>query len=129
MNIIRWIARILTVPIFWLAVAMVVVPDPELVWPVPLTDRIIIGFLYVSVLGLLIGWRWEGVGGAIAVAGVAGHVLAVGVFADDQSRALMGSALFGSVLLVPAILFLIYWQLGRGRGEAMGPSEEPAPDA
>jgi hypothetical protein len=62
---IRWIARIWSILIFVIALMIIVVPDPNVVEPVPLTDWIELGFYGVAILGLLVAWRWEGLGGAI----------------------------------------------------------------
>jgi hypothetical protein len=49
-TIIRWIARVWSILIFLVALLVVVVPDPNVVQPVPLTDWIELGFYWVSIL-------------------------------------------------------------------------------
>ena len=80
LTIIRWTARIWSILIFVIALLVIVVPDPNVVEPVPLTDWIMLGFYGASIGGLLLAWRWEGLGGAIAIAGVVSHNVAFRVF-------------------------------------------------
>jgi len=85
--IIRWIARVWSILIFAIALLIIVVPDPNVVQPVLLTDWIELGFYWVSILGLLLAWRWEGLGGAIAIAGVAGRDVAFRIFKGRSRNA------------------------------------------
>ena len=131
-TIIRWIARVWSVLIFLVALLIVVAPDPYVVQPVPLTDWIELGFYWVSILGLLLAWRWEGLGGAIALAGIVGHAVAFRIFRGSW----FVQAIPVFVLGLPGILFLVCWALSRGRSasrpsgdkrEAAGPmTSQPA---
>jgi hypothetical protein len=114
-KIIRWIARVWSILIFVIALLIVVVPDPNIVQPVPLTDWIELGFYWVSILGLLLAWRWEGLGGAIAIAGVVGHGVAFRIIRGYWFHILVPAALLEFVLALPGILFQVCWALSRGR--------------
>jgi len=114
-TILRWIARVWSILIFLVALLIVVVPDPNVVEPVPLTDWIELGFYGVSILGLLLAWRWEGLGGAIAIAGVVGHDVAFRIIRGYWFHVLVPAALLEFVLVLPGILFLACWALSRGR--------------
>ena len=116
-TIIRWIARIWSILIFALAVLVIRTPDPWVVEPVPLADQIVMGLFGVAILGSLIAWRWEGLGGAIAIASVVAH---------DVTTRIMGGGGAWSQLLTPAsplvflfgfpgILFLVCWALSRSK--------------
>jgi len=115
MTIIRWIARVWSILIFVVALLIIVVPDPNVVQPVPLTDWIELSFYGVAILGLLLAWRWEGLGGAIAIAGVAGHDVAFRIIRGYWFLALVPSALLEFLFVLPGILFLACWALSRGR--------------
>ena len=131
-TIIRWIARVWSVLIFLVALLIVVAPDPYVVQPVPLTDWIELGFYWVSILGLLLAWRWEGLGGAMALAGIVGHAIAFRIFRGDWFVQTLPIFVLG----LPGILFLVCWALSRGRSasrssggkrEAAGPmNSQPA---
>ncbi len=58
-TIIRWMARVWSILIFATALLIIVVPDPNVVQPVPLTDWIELSFYWVSILGLLLAWHWK----------------------------------------------------------------------
>jgi hypothetical protein len=118
-TIIRWIARIWTIPIFVFALGEILIPDPYAVQPVPLADWISLGFLGVSILGLLLAWRWEGLGGAIAIAGFVGHVVAFGITRGYWWFGALGSLAF--ILVLPGILFLVCWALSRGKRKLAAP--------
>jgi len=76
---------------------------PELILFVP---------LFVAWLGLLLGWRWEGLGGTLIVVGIEGFYL--------THFALTGFGRFPRgwafpALAVPGFLFLLCWFLQRNR--------------
>lgn len=118
-TIIRWIARIWSILLFVLALLIIVAPDPNVVKPVPLTDWIELGFYGVAILGLLIAWRWEGLGGAIAIAGVVGNNVAFGII---RGYWFPGLAIPAFLFVVPGTLFLACWALSRGKREVTGPT-------
>ena len=120
MTIIRWIARVWSILIFLVALLIVVVPDPNVVQPVPLTDWIELGFYWVVILGLLLAWRWEGLGGAIALAGIVGHAVAFRIFRDTW----FVQAIPVFILGLPGILFLLCWALSRSRRSSSGGKRE-----
>ncbi len=64
----RWVARVWSFIIFAGALIIVFSPDPDLTEPVPPVDWLLPGLWGVAILGLLIAWRWERIGGLISVA-------------------------------------------------------------
>ena len=124
-TIIRWIARIWSILIFVIALLIVVLPDPNVVQPVPLTDWNELGFYWVSILGLLLAWRWEGLGGTMAIAGVAGHDVAFRIIRGYWFHVLVPSALLEFVFVLPGILFIACWALSRSRRSPSGGKHEP----
>ena len=111
-TILRWVARIWSILVFLFALGVMVAPDPYVVEPVPLGDWIQLGFYGLAVLGLLLAWRWEGLGGAIAIAGVVGSGVAFGI---SRGYWFPGLAIPALLVAVPGILFLVCWRLSRGR--------------
>ena len=83
---------------------------PELILFVP---------LFLAWLGLWLGWRWEGLGGALVVVGMAGFYL--------THFALTGFGRFPRgwafpAIAVPGLLFLLCWFLRRkGAGRSNWP--------
>ncbi len=61
-------------------------------------------------IGLILAWKWEGLGGIIAIASIIGFHL--------QMLVVHGKADFGlffELLAAPGILFILYWILSRKR--------------
>ncbi|MCJ7667472.1 MAG: hypothetical protein MUP04_04170 [Anaerolineae bacterium] len=114
-TIIRWIARIWSILIFVLALLVIITPDPYVVEPVPLADRILMGFFGVAILGLLIAWRWEGLGGAIAIASAVGHDATFRITRGYWFLKLPPSAPLEFLFVLPGILFLVCWALSRSK--------------
>jgi hypothetical protein len=109
-TIIRWVARIWSIPIFLFVLGNIVASDPNVVRPIPITDWIELSFYWIATLGLLLAWRWEGVGGTIAIAGILGHGLAFRVIRGTWFIQTLPLVALG----VPGILFLGCWVLSRG---------------
>ncbi len=115
-TILRWFARIWSGLVFVVALLIMVAPDPYVVEPVPLGDRIQLGFYGLAILGLLSAWRWEGLGGAVAIAGVVGSGVAFAMFSGYWFPGLLIPAF---LIALPGALFLVCWRLSRGmRGPA-----------
>ena len=100
---IRWVARVWSILIFVVALLIVIAPDPNVVQPVPLTDWIELGFYWVSIIGLLLAWRWESLGGATAIIGIAGHAVAFRIFRGNWFVQTLPIFVLG----LPGILFLL----------------------
>jgi sorbitol-specific phosphotransferase system component IIBC len=103
--IIRWLARIigtLSIAIFlFLFVAEIVEKgriDVE-------SDRIIMTvFMFLAFIGLIIAWKWEGLGGAMALGGlIAFNILAPA--SPFKGGLLVVTGLYG----LPALLFVFCW--------------------
>jgi hypothetical protein len=122
---IRWIARI------WGTVILVVVifiligsitegitgqSDPYAVEDIPTIEKIPPAFIALSALGLGLAWRWEGIGGAIAVFfQLAALPLLIVHWPIMENFPNYLIAPYGVSLLtaIPGILFLIYWWRSR----------------
>ena len=102
---IRWTARI--IGILSMAVFLVFfVADCVHKGRIPVeSDRIFMTvFLLLVFIGLSIAWKWEGIGGATALAGLIGYnIVAPTTVASAGTLAV--TALYG----VPALLFLYCW--------------------
>ena len=73
---------------------------------------LIVGSL-ATVIWLLVAWRWELVGGILAIATMCLRELAWVLIKGDWFA---GFLILWAVVLPPAILFLIAWWLDRGAG-------------
>ncbi|NIM98662.1 MAG: hypothetical protein GTO24_11465 [candidate division Zixibacteria bacterium] len=114
-TIIRWIARILSI-ISVAFLLIMVVPQlfsPQQSKPLAFGETVGLFFFPLGVcIGLIIAWKWEGLGGMIAVGGaICFHVtmLITGGSLDINP--------FIEALAVPGLLFLTCWLLSRGRLE------------
>ena len=109
-NIILWIARILGT----LVVAFVLFflladifggkePDGN---GLSLKDAItFVFFPFSTIIGLTLAWKWEGLGGLITILGLVGLL----IIRPD----LASSLLLMSIIVVPGLLFLIYWYMSK----------------
>lgn len=123
---IRWIARVWGTLI--IAVTLLVVigsawnwvttgqADPYAAEDYPAIENLAVLFILLSTLGLGLAWRWEGLGGAIAVVfslATLAVLLIHWPIARDFSRYLV--APYGTWLIaaIPGVLFLVYWWRSR----------------
>jgi len=105
--ILRWVARIWSLGILALALAIVLGPNPNATGePIPAADTIQLGLLGASVLGLLIAWLWERLGAWIAIGTlVARDILYIIV----NGEWFVNFLLFWLAILPPAVMFLLAW--------------------
>ncbi|NOR83717.1 MAG: hypothetical protein GQ526_09515 [Ardenticatenales bacterium] len=118
---IRWIARIWSFPIVIFALLMLTgyawnwvttgVADPYAVEDYPPIEALPPILMFVSVLGLGIAWRWERLGGTIAIVFQLAAFLLLS-FTTPITRDFPRSAvpyLMSIVIATPGILFLVGW--------------------
>ena len=103
-KIIRWIARIWSLLIFAFAMVMVFFPDSSITEPIPFEDWFLLSLWGIAIIGLLAAWRWEWVGGIIAIA--------VMFFREVMWIILKGGwminfLIFWFLIIPPAVLFMI----------------------
>ena len=109
-KIIRWIARIWSILIFVVALLRIFVPDPSVTEPVPALDWFLLSLWGVAILGLLIAWRWELIGGIITIATMFFRELIWVMLKGDW---LVNFLIIWLIVVPPAILFLVAWGLER----------------
>jgi len=100
----RWVARIWSLGPILFVLLEVLTPDSELVEPVPWTDWLALSFVFISVFGLAVAWRWERLGGWISVSSL---VVFTVLFLISVERAFPVVLIFLVAIGVPAVLFLI----------------------
>jgi hypothetical protein len=118
---IRWIARIWSLPIIVYALLMFVgyawnwattgVADPYAVEDVPATEALPPIFMFLSVLGLGVAWRWERLGGTIVIVFQL-VVLSLLLIYTPLIREFPRSALpylLWIIVTIPGVLFLVCW--------------------
>ena len=125
---IRWIARIWSVVL--IVITLIIVggyasswlttgtADPHAVEDYPFIENIPPLLMVLSVVGLGLAWRWEGIGGVIAVlcTRATPHMLLIHwPIAEDFPRFLVAPYGTWLVVLVPGVLFLICWRRSRGK--------------
>lgn len=120
--VLRWVARIWSLFLLALLLLIAVLPDPNAVAPVPLSDWVVLGLLVGgALLGLLVAWVRELAGGLIVIAGWLAHTIGFRVARGEWMPA-SGILVQMLLFLVPAVLFLICGYLSRP-----GPAETPTP--
>jgi hypothetical protein len=121
----RWIARIWSAPLIAIAVMMLIgyawdwatlgTPDPYAVEGASFSEALPPIFMFLSVLGLGIAWRWEGWGASIALGFQIVTIvllLVQGSSTDEASRAAI-PFLMSLVIVIPGLLFLASWWRSR----------------
>lgn len=98
----RWIARIWTIPILVFACGQLLSPSSRSIAACLPRDDLDMGMMGIIVLGLLLAWRWEALGGFLALVGIAAHYVTycvmIGPTFPRWAIALLG---------VPAVLFMV----------------------
>jgi hypothetical protein len=122
-RILRWIARIWSLAVLVAALLIVILPDRYAVYPVPLTDWVLLSFYWIAILGLLIAWRWEALGGTLAIAAVFGRAVAVYVIRKVWPFDLSSLSIL-AVFILPGILYLVCWGLSRHHKSEVPPEHE-----
>lgn len=107
-KIIRWIARIWSLPIFVFTLLRVFTPDPLVTEPVPAEDWFLLSLWGVAILGLLVAWRWERFGGILTIATMFAREIIWVILKGDW---LVNFLIIWAFLVPPAILFLVAWGL------------------
>lgn len=116
----RWIARVWTILLFLILVLIVVVPDPYMVEPVPISEWIELSFYGLAFVGLALAWRWEAPGGIIAITGIACNAMVFRIFRGTWFIQTIPVLVFG----LPAVLYLSSWYLTRHKSDGSPLPEE-----
>jgi hypothetical protein len=103
-SILRWIARVWSLLLAALALLMALTPDPSITEPVPFEDWFLLSFWGVAIVGLLIAWRWETVGAALAVASMILRELAWVVL---KGQWIVNFLIVWALIIPPAILIIV----------------------
>ena len=107
----RWVARIWSLLIFAFALLKIFTPDPYATGdPIPADDQFLLALWGVAILGLLIAWRWEMVGGMITIATMFIRELAWVLLKGPW---LVNFLIIWAVLVPPALLFIAAWRMER----------------
>lgn len=116
-SILRWIARVWSVVSVGFVLCILV---GELVYPhaaPPSSVREMVGLLLFPLgvcVGLVLAWRWEAVGGAIALGSLALFYLVL--FLSD-GRFPRGP--YFALVAAPGLLFLVAWAIGTRRKDGV----------
>lgn len=100
----RWVARIWSLGLILFALLVILTPDANQGVAVPWTDWLNLSIVFISVLGLALAWRWERLGGWIAVISLAIFTV---LFLITVERSFPTVLIFLVGIGVPAALFLI----------------------
>jgi len=73
---------------------------------------VMFAFLGLAQVGILMAWRWEGIGGFLAVFGVIASIL-LNIFWVQGPR-MVGSIIGSLFWLIPSFLFIYCWWKTRG---------------
>ncbi len=98
--------------------------DPYAAEDYPFIENLPPLFIFLSALGLGLAWRWEGLGGAIAVffqLATLPVLLIHWPIAEDFPRYLFAPYGISVVVAIPGILFLIYWAQARKKESSKRP--------
>ena len=114
---VRRVARIWSIVIIGItlvvAIAHIVEPEPETT-DYPPIENLLPVLMCLSVLGLAIAWRWEGVGGALNIGFFVANLLLYWVIRGRFFP--FGALVTLSAAVVPGVLFLMCWWRTKSRG-------------
>ena len=99
-TVLRWTARVWSLVLLATAVLMFIFPDPAETEPIATGDAIVLGMWGLSVIGLLLGWRWERLGAVVVIAGVVGNAVGFRIVKGDWYPNL-------NYVIIPLILFVL----------------------
>lgn len=108
-RLLRWAARLTTILAIALIVAMQLVPDPETGgFAAPTIEQAVLALFMpgLTLLGFLLAWRWEALGGAVMVAAFPLFVLAVRVL-NGRWIQLDVALIMWALLALPGVLFML----------------------
>jgi len=112
-TVIRWIARVWSLVLLAIVLLMLLTPDPNATEPMLAEDWFLLGLWALAFLWLLVAWRWELVGGILAIATMFVRELAWVLIKGDW---FVGFLFLWAAFVSPAILFLVAWGLDRRSG-------------
>jgi hypothetical protein len=108
-QIVRWIARLLPIPLVLFVVVMNLAPDPltgELSRTVTIPQVVLaLCFPGLYVVGWLVAWRREIAGGALMVLGIALFIATIALV-HGADRITLSLLVIGLIIAVPGVLFL-----------------------
>ena len=110
---VRWTARILSILSIGILL-LFLIGEGDFSEPIRLTTEELIGLLFFPlgvVVGMVVAWRWEGIGAAIGI----GSLLAFYLF-HFAMRQKFPSGPFFLIFALPGFLFGLSWLLSRNRG-------------
>lgn len=102
MHACRWLGRLLSIPVFLFLIAEVLDSHSGGRGPTPSEWFLIALFPGTMALGLLIGWKWELLGGSLAVAGLGAFYAACAALGRGMPK-----GPYFLVFTVPGILMLL----------------------
>ncbi len=103
-TILRWIARIWSLLVFIFALVVIFSPDPYAVHPPTAKEVFLLSFWGIAILGLLIGWKWERLGGFIAIFTMAVREL---VYWAVTGEWIINFLLIWVLVIPPAVMYLL----------------------
>jgi hypothetical protein len=102
-KVLRWVARIWSVPAILWSLAEILFPHGGDAY-VPWYDWVLLGLMGLAVIGLALAWRWEALGGWIAIAGYLLHVALWPIFRGSWA---MTWLIFLAFVGAPGLLFVL----------------------
>ena len=100
----RWIARIWSLGPILFVLGEILFPHSEEGVEVPLIVWLNLSLIFIAVLGLALAWRWERLGGWMAMIFLAAFMVR---FIINVERSFTSGLIFLAAVGVPAVLFLI----------------------
>lgn len=112
-TVIRWIARVASIP----SIVALLLPYfvEGLYWLQATSLREVIGHVcfFTVLVGLILAWRWEGLGGGLTVTGIAAFYVTWWLYGKSPRGP------FFLLIAAPGLLFLLYWVLRRRAQKAL----------
>ncbi len=107
LKILLWIARVwaalMVVFMIFMLIAHLFGDEPGQVTGLTIRDWLMIPSMIISIIGLALGWKWERLGGWLAVGGMLAFYLFDFFFSGDFPRGITFL-----IIVFPGVLFLIH---------------------
>lgn len=114
-KITRWTARVWSLFVFAITLLIIFTPDPHQTEEVPLSDWFMLSLWGIAVLGLVIAWRWEFIGGIITISIM---IFREVIWIFLKGDWLVNFLIVWAVVVPPAVLFIVAGFLEQRNKEA-----------
>ena len=107
----RLLARITSLILIFFYVPMIIFMGLFINRPAPASDYIILASCSIYVIGLLIGFKWEGLGGIISIGFLVTVLIYLNYYTGSHHVGTFNRGIYVVIfiLMIPCILYILFW--------------------